>query len=297
MVKQKPARTRLIPWIFVIIWSTGFIAAKYSTPFMSPYFVLFVRFSLACAIFAGVLILTGKSLCSKREAIGQMAVGVLIHAVFLSAVFTAIDQSLPAGLVALVMGLQPITTALIGLIWLQDRLALKQWTGLLLGLFGVWLVVARHAPSTAEIISENTWLIVFGGLLAISTGTVLQKRVGADIHPMVGAFYQYLAATVVLGALAAVSDSFYFVPSWTLFAALIWMVGGLSIIAILLLMFMIRHGEPAAVASYFYLVPPFTAIQAWLLFDETLSLSATIGLAFVMVGVYLTTHSSQPKTR
>ncbi len=163
MVKQKPARTRLIPWIFVIIWSTGFIAAKYSTPFMSPYFVLFVRFSLACAIFAGVLILTGKSLCSKREAIGQMAVGVLIHAAFLSAVFTAIDQSLPAGLVALVMGLQPITTALIGLIWLQDRLALKQWIGLLLGLFGVWLVVARHAPSTAEIISENTWLIVFGG--------------------------------------------------------------------------------------------------------------------------------------
>ncbi len=215
-----------------------------------------------------------------------MVVGFLVHACYLGGVFVAIDWSLPAGITSLIMGLQPLLTALLGWFWLSERLNSRQWFGLMLGLLGVVLVVSQNVQGGAAA-GWDAWTAALIALLAISLGTLYQKRFGSGVDLMVGAFYQYLATAVVMALLAWQFDSGVVVWNFQLIAALAWMVLALSVVAILLLLVMIREGEASKVASYFYLVPPLTAIEAWLLFDETLSTMAIVGVLIAVAGVYL----------
>jgi drug/metabolite transporter (DMT)-like permease len=220
-----------------------------------------------------------------------MVVGVLIHASFLFGVFSAIEQNLPAGVVSLVMGLQPILTAVLAFLWLNASIKATQWLGLFLGLAGVALVVSTQGRDISQAIAVTGWLTVIFGLVAISVGTLYQKRFGGEIDPMVGAFFQYLAAAIVCGIGTVAIGDFDFQINATVIGAMLWMVFGLSVTAILLLMIMIRQNESTRVASYFYLTPPLTAIQAWALFGESLSFLAIIGFVVVLIGVFLTTRS------
>lgn len=284
---SREQKLALVPWAFVGIWSTGFIGAKYAVPYMEPFSVLLARMLLTLLVFAGLLWLRKPQWCTLPQAGNQMVVGFLVHACYLGGVFVAIDWTLPAGITSLIMGLQPLLTALLGWFWLSERLHSRQWFGLMLGLLGVVLVVSQNVPGGAAA-GWDAWAAALIALLAISVGTLYQKRFGAGVDLMVGAFYQYLATAVVMAVLAWQFDSGIVVWNFQLIAALAWMVLALSVVAILLLLVMIREGEASKVASYFYLVPPLTAIEAWLLFGETLSTMAIVGVLIAVAGVYLT---------
>lgn len=283
----KQQQVALIPWVFVGIWSTGFIGAKYAVPYMEPFSVLLLRMLLTLVVFAGLLWWRRPTWCSWQQAGHQMVVGFLVHACYLGGIFAAIDWSLPAGIAALIIGLQPLLTVVLSSMWLGERTTLRHWLGLILGLCGVVLVVSQNNTQGAENAIWTAWLAAIVALLAISIGTLYQKRFGTQVDLMVGAFYQYLSTALVMALLAWQFDSGEVIWSWTLFAALAWMVLAISVVAILLLLVMIREGEANKVASYFYLVPVLTALEAWLLFGETLNLWAMIGMLVAVTGVYL----------
>lgn len=284
----KEQKLALVPWVFVGIWSTGFIGAKYAVPYMEPYSVLLARMLLTLLVFSVLLWWRKPQWCTPRQAGHQMVVGFLVHACYLGGVFVAIDWLLPAGITSLIMGLQPLLTALLGWLWLSERLHTRQWLGLMLGLVGVVLVVSQNIPSGSDAAGWDAWSAALIALVAISVGTLYQKRFGTGVDLMVGAFYQYLATAIVMALLAWQFDSGVIEWGWPLIGALAWMVLALSVVAILLLLVMIREGDAGKVASYFYLVPPLTALEAWLLFDETLSMTAMLGVLVAVCGVYLT---------
>lgn len=285
---SKQKQLSLVPWLFVGIWSTGFIGAKYAVPYMEPFSVLLARMLFTLLVFAGLLWWRKPKWCSSKQAFHQMVVGFLVHACYLGGVFAAIDWALPAGITSLIMGIQPLLTALIGWLWLSERLVKSQWVGLLLGLAGVLLVVSQNGQGDVNGAGLDAWGAALIALVAISIGTIYQKRFGGGVDLMVGAFYQYLATAVVMALLVWQFDSGVVEWNWTLIGALAWMVLALSVIAILLLLVMIREGEASKVASYFYLVPILTAIEAWFLFGETLNSIAIVGIGIAVCGVYLT---------
>lgn len=280
---------RLVPLLFVLLWSTGFIGAKYALPYIEPFNLLFIRVVLTLAILLLLIRWRGSTWPNASQAGHQMVVGALVHAGYLGGVFAAIKWQMPAGIAALIVGLQPLLTAVLGHFWLGGALRLSQWLGLVLGLLGIALVITNGELSHAAFQLQPAALAAIAvALFAISLGTLYQKRFGGSASLLTGSFYQYLATALIMLLLTQATESGRIEWSITLMLALAWLVLVLSIAAILLLMFMIREGESARVASYFYLVPPITALEAWLLFDESLGAVSLVGMAVVVLGVYLT---------
>ena len=279
--------TRLIPLVFVLLWSTGFIGAKYALPFIEPFNLLFVRMLLTLVFFVLLIALFRARWPTRRQALHQLVVGSLVHAAYLGGVFAAIKLAMPAGVAALLVGLQPLLTALLAWQFADARLRPRQWFGFALGLVGVSLVLWR-GESLREIDLGVAPLLAIGiALFGISIGTVYQKRFGAGTNLLTGSFFQYLATALWMGFLTLGFEQGTVDWQPQLVAALLWLVFGLSISAILLLMWMIREGEAARVAAYFYLVPPVTAVESWWLFDEGLGWVSLLGIAVAVSGVYL----------
>lgn len=277
----------LVPFAFVLLWSTGFVGAKYALPYIEPFYLLFIRMLLTLAVFAGLCVIFRPQWPSIRQAKHQMVVGLLLHAFYLGSVFAAIKWQMPVGIVAIVVGLQPLLTALLGWQWLGEKLRAMQWVGLALGLVGVVLVLTSgHQAGGFELRSEAV-VAVFFALIVISIGTLYQKRFGGGVDLLAGAVYQYFATAIAMGLLAFVFEERVVEWNMTLLLALGWLVFGLSVSAILLLMLMIREGESAKVASYFYLVPPVTAIEAWVLFGEEMTPIQIGAIGITVLGVYL----------
>lgn len=281
------APTLWVPLIFVLLWSTGFIGAKYALPFIDPFYLLFIRMLATLVVFAGLILLFRSRWPSPRQALHQMVVGSLIHSAYLGGVFAAIKWQMPAGVVSLLVGLQPLLTAVMAWSMLGERLRSRQWLGLLLGLTGVTLVLLRGQDLGQFEVSLGALLAAMIALLGISIGTLYQKRFGVGVNPLTGSFFQYLATALWMAILTFTFEQQSVEWHSQLIGALLWLVFGLSVSAILLLMYMIRDGESAKVASYFYLVPPVTALEAWWLFDETLSPGSMAGMALTVFGVYL----------
>lgn len=284
-----PQLIRMAPWLFVLLWSTGFISAKYGLPYSEPFTFLAWRmfFNLWC--FALLLRVFAVSLPRNPRLWGQqLLAGALIHGAYLGGVFSAIEAGIPAGLTALLVGLQPLLTGLlVYLVW-QQRLGLRQWLGLLLGLAGVLLVLQQTSGMDLEGITISWmglgWVLL--ALLGITLGTVYQKN-ACEPQPLLAAsFIQYLGclALMLLGVWIKGEGGVEWHADFIL--ALGWSVLVLSVGAILLLLLMIRAGESTRTASYFYLVPPLTALEAWLLFDERMTLLALVGMVITVFGVY-----------
>ncbi len=283
-------RTRIIPFIpflFVLLWSTGFIGAKYGLPYIEPFNMLFIRMLLTLAVFTILIALFKAKLPSTKQGFHQMVTGSLVHAAYLGGVFAAIKWEMPAGIAAIIVGLQPLLTALIGRIWLNQSLSSLQVLGLILGLIGVSLVLIGGKDLGDWSLKPEALVAILIALVGISIGTLYQKRFGTGVDLLSGSFFQYMATAVWMGLLAFTFETREVIWSFQLIMAFSWLVCGLSVAAILLLMYMIREGETARVASYFYLVPPVTAIEAWLLFDEALGALALIGITITVLGVYL----------
>jgi drug/metabolite transporter (DMT)-like permease len=279
--------TDLIPFLFVFLWSTGFIAAKYALPYIEPFYLLFTRSAITVAVFFLLCLAFQVRALTFRQARQQMVAGFLIHGTYLGGVFAAIKWGMPAGITAMVVGVQPVLTALIGRVALGARLQVVQWLGLALGLGGVTLVLwSTHQYAHMELNGPSV-LASMAALFGISIGTIYQKRVGQGFHLIAGSFWQYIGMLLFMGLMAWSFESRTAVWSVQLILALAWLVFALSVTAVLLLMYMIREGETAKVASYFYLVPPMAAIQAWILFGESLGILSIAAIAMTVAGVYL----------
>lgn len=293
----KPLQQRLIPLVpllFVLLWSTGFIGAKYGLPYIEPFYMLFLRMVMTLAVFLALIVLLRSQWPSLRQSGHQMVTGSLVHGAYLGGVFAAIKLGMGAGIVAILVGLQPLLTAIIGRIWLNQSLSNRQLAGLFIGLAGVTVVVGSSKDLSVTGLSPGAIAAAVIALAGISIGTLYQKRFGGGVNLLTGSFFQYLATAVWMGALAWSFETREVIWSGELISALGWLVFGLSVSAILLLMYMIREGEASRVASYFYLVPPVTVVEAWLLFDESLSGLALIGIAITVLGVYLVIKTPTP---
>ena len=283
----------LVPWAFVLLWSTGFIGAKYGLPYIEPFNFLFIRMLLTLVVFAILIGWQRTPWPSWAQARQQMLVGALVHGLYLGGVFAAIKTGLPAGMTAIIVGLQPLLTAVIARYWLAERLTSMQLLGFWLGLLGVILVVlGRQAAAGAVQPAGILWALA--ALLGICAGTLYQKRYGGKVPLLTGTFWQYCAAALMMGLMTWSTESGTVIWSTQLLLAMAWLVLGLSLTAILLLMVMIREGESARVASYFYLVPPLTTLEGWLLFNEHLSLLSVCGVGLTAVAVWLAVARATP---
>ena len=281
--------TRFYPLLFVLLWSTGFIGAKYGLPYAEPLSFLSTRYVLVIAIMGMVALVTRAPWpSSPRQWLHIGITGVLVHAVYLGGVFTAIRHGLPAGITALVVGLQPLLTALGAGAILGERVLSRQWVGLVLGFGGVGLVVAHKvaaAASTPELTAMLTPALL--ALLGITAGTLYQKRFCPAFDLRTGSVIQFLPTLALSALLASQTESM--VIEWTgpFIFALLWLVLVLSVGAISLLNLLIRNGSAVNVASLFYLTPPTTALIAWAAFGETLTGLALIGMGLTVFGVWL----------
>jgi drug/metabolite transporter (DMT)-like permease len=276
--------TWAFPALFVLLWSTGFIGAKLGLPYADPLIFLELRFLLVLAILLP-LCWAFKAPWPSRRRVVQMAVsGGLLQAGYLGGVFASLHHGMPAGVSALVTGMQPVLTAVLGSWLLRETVSARQWLGFILGMAGVLLVVGDRIV-VEHLGPAAVGLSVFA-LLSITLGTLWQKRHGAGVDLRTGAAIQFMAAAVILAPFAMLEGG---EVRWTgeFVFALGWLVVVLSFGAIFLLLTLIRRGRATQVSSLFYLVPPTTALIAWPLFGETYSLSAAVGMALAMLAVWL----------
>jgi drug/metabolite transporter (DMT)-like permease len=276
----------VFPPLFVLLWSTGFIAAKYGLPYAPPLTFLLIRFALV-AVLMGLVVAVTKAPwpSSRREVANVVLVAWLVHGVYLGGVFVAMSRGMAAGTAAMLVGLQPLVTVVLARAWLRERIVPRQWLGLGLGLLGVWLVVRHKIRLDADV---GALVATACALAGISVGTLWQKRHASHVDLRSGAAIQFAACTVLYLPLVVAFEAAGSVRWTPQFAfAIGWSVVVLSLGAISLLYWLLRHGAAAGVASLFYLVPPVTALMAFALFDERLDAPAIAGMAVIVVAVAL----------
>ena len=280
-----------MPFVFVLIWSTGFVVARFGMPYAPPLGFLSVRYALSVLAFLIWVQWSGARWPQGRQQWLHLAVaGVLMHAGYLGGVWVAVKGGLGAGLAALLVGFQPLLTAL----WVSAmggprRVTGRQWLGLVLGLAGLMLVLSKKLQ-LGEASAANVSAGVFA-LLCITAGTLYQKRWVQTGDVRTANTVQLMAALVVTLPLAFLeSGSVILHPE--LIGAMIWSVLVLTLGGSSLLVLLIQRGAATAVTSLMYMVPPTTAVMAWLLFGEALTLNVLAGLALTATGVALVVRSS-----
>ncbi len=282
---NSPAITRFAPLLFVGLWSTGFIGAKLGLPHAEPLSFLLTRYLLVLGLMSVVALATRAPW--PRDARQWFHIGVsglLVHAVYLGGVFVSISKGLPAGVSSLVVGIQPLLTA-VGAGWLLGETVLgRQWLGLVLGFVGVAMVVSGKLGSGFGLDALWPALIALGG---ITVGTLYQKRFCPSFDWRTGAIAQFLPTAVATAIVVRLTENYRIEWAPDFIFALGWLVLVLSLGAVSLLNWLIRHGSAVNIASLFYLVPPTTALMAWALFGETLTGMALVGMALAVWGVYL----------
>jgi drug/metabolite transporter (DMT)-like permease len=275
---------RAAPAIFVVLWSTGFIGTKYVLNSADPLTYLAIRMALVVGLMA-IIVAIARPQWPDRAGIGHSVVaGILVHGFYLGGTAIAIAHSIPAGLSALIPGLQPILTSTLANRWLGERVTPLQWSGLLLGLAGVVLIL-HDRPITGQ--AGWGWLASGVSLVSITLGTLYQRRYCGRIDWRAGNLVQYIAVTIFFAVGAALFESN--VVHWTgeFVLSLIWLVVVLSIGSIGLLYWLIRRSAATAVASLFYLVPAVTAVMAYGLFGERLDQIAIAGMLACAAAVFL----------
>lgn len=275
-----------MPLLFVLIWSTGFIVAKFGLPYAPVMTFLLLRYLCVLLILVPALLLV-RAPWPQGQAMHIAIAGVLVQAGYLSGVWSAIKLGMPAGLAALIVGLQPLLTAF-GARFIGEPVRARQWLGLILGLVGVALVVSNKLTATGSSII-NISLCLFA-LLSITAGTLYQKRFCPRFDLRSGAVIQFTASALVTLPFAVTLENLtpgFDSVQWTsdFIGALCWSVFALSIGAIFLLFALIRKNAATQVSSLMYLTPPLTALIAWLLFGETLSVIGALGMLLAVVGV------------
>ena len=280
------------PVLFVLLWSTGFIGARFGLPYIEPMTFLAVRMSFVVVLMAMIAVIARAAWPGPAGVGHSLATGVLVHGIYLGGVFLAISQGVPSGISALIPGLQPILTSTIANRFMGEKVTRLQWAGLVLGLGGVALVLHdRQMLSDATVLG---WIASVASLIGITLGSLYQKRFGGGIDWRSGNTIQYLGVAVMFWILAFGFETR--VINWTgeLVFAIAWLVLVLSIAAIGLMYWLIRRSAATRFASLFYLVPAVTALMAYLLFGEKLDALSIFGMVVCAAGVLIVNRGGGP---
>ncbi|MES3006489.1 MAG: DMT family transporter [Pseudomonadota bacterium] len=278
---------RLIPFVFVLLWSTGFIVARYAMPYAEPMTFLFLRF-VGVVICMLPVALWWRARWPSLSQAGHIALaGLLLQTGYLGGVWAAVKLGMSSSLAALIMALQPIITAWLAAL-VSERVLVRQWFGLLAGFAGVAMVVmAKFSLIGLTLASLGLASIA---LVSITIGTLYQKRYCPDFDLRAGSVIQFGASALLCVPLMLLFETREIDWQPALLASLLWSVLALSMGAITLLFIMIRDGAATRVTSYLYLTPPVTAVMAWLLFDEPMTPVTLTGTALTVVALWLVTH-------
>ncbi len=283
--------TRIAPYVFVVLWASGFIGSKLGAADAEPFTFLSVRFLIVLAVLVPLAFFaTGQRTLSWSERGHAMVAGTLLHGAYLGGVFWAIRHGMPAGVIALIVSLQPIVTSMLAGLLLGETLTRQHWAGLALGLAGVVLILA---PKLANVLTGSDGInaatltaaiIALGGM---TSGTLYQKRFVTGLPILAGTVWQFAGVLAVIGAAALLFEQQAI--QWTprFIFALGWLSFVVSIGAISMLMVLIRDNAVAGISGLFYMTPAVTAVMAYLLFGETMDTVQLAGLVLVSVAVLL----------
>ena len=291
--ETSPLLLAVVPGLFVLLWSTGFIGAKLGLPFAEPLTFLIVRFLCVIVLLGGVAVLLRRPWPSHGRQYRHIALaGILLHGGYLSGVFGAIHHGMTAGVAALIVALQPLLTALLGEVIVGERVTPRQWMGFILGFGGVVLVVWDKLGVGG--VTHVSLMLAVMALFSITAGTLYQKRYCGGMDLWSGSVIQFVAAALALLPFAFRLETMQIHWSGRFIFALGWLVLVLSIGAISLLHTLIKRGAATRVSTLFYLTPPTTAVLAFVIFDEKLTLTALAGMMLAAIGVWLALRQTSP---
>lgn len=280
---------KFAPAVFVLLWSTGFIVARYATRDAGAFSFLAVRTLIATVLLFAVARATREQAISADQRTTMLLVGVGMHAMYLGGVFYAIEHGMPSGMSALIAALHPVVTTVLAWVVLGERLNRARTTGVLLGFSGVVFVVIEHGGTGDGVPARAVWAMVVA-VVGMSAGTLLQRRRGQGTPLLAGTAWQYASTTVALGIIAVAGEGWRFEPTLNTWLSLAWAVGVLSLAAILIMLWLLHRQAASRVSSLFFLTPALSSVEAAVLFDENLGALAVLGLAVALVGVYLSTN-------
>ncbi|WP_029616921.1 DMT family transporter [Pseudorhizobium marinum] len=291
---------RLAPAVFVLLWSTGWLVAKFAVAHADPLTFMAARHALAAIAFTALCLAAGATWPRSKRAIGHALVsGIFLHGLYLAGVWWAIGQGVPAGLSGIIAGLQPLLTALAAPFLIGERLRPLQKVGIVIGFAGILIAISPQLLDTLEQGLVGLGLPIMVNLVAmfsVTYGTLYQKRHLQQGDLLSIAVLQFVGAFIVTVPLALIFEDLRF--DWTGEAvfAMAWSVFGISMGAVGLLLYLIRRGQVSRAASLIYLMPPVVAIEAFFLFGEPLTLPMIVGTAIVVAGVYMVnrTGTSRP---
>jgi drug/metabolite transporter (DMT)-like permease len=275
------------PWFFIIIWSSGFVVARYAFKDADALYFLAIRLLLATVIlFALTLALRQPIRLSRRDLLSSLAIGIALHGLYLAGVWYAIELGAPSGLSSVITSMQPIVVSLLAVRLLSEPLTKRQLSGLICGLAGVILVVLPKLSKSGGFTFETLAFLLLA-LAGSTIATLLQKKVGHSIPLMIGTTYQFAIAGLGLLVISVLRGNTSFVITHTSIWAMVWSVLVTSIAAVLLLLWLLNRGSAAKVSSLLYLVPPMAVFQAFILLHEKVSAQEIVGIALTAMGVAL----------
>ena len=289
---------RFAPVLFVLLWSTGFVGAKYIVPYAEPFTFLMIRYFFAALILFAIAYAFKQPLkLNKEQFKASFAVGMLLHVIYIGGVFYAVSLGVSAGISAVIVSIQPVLVSLFAVPFLGERLRWVQVAGLFLGVIGIALLLLPkvfQGDYTATTSITGIFICVIA-LLGTSGGYLVQKKLGGEIPFLSGTGAQYAISAIAFAILSFSTEEqiIQWVPLF--FFGLIWIVLMLSIASIVLLYGMLRTGSASKVSSLYYLVPPTAAVMAYFLFGEVIGLVGLIGMAFAGLGVVLVMRQSAEK--
>lgn len=283
----------LYPLGFIALWSTGFIGAKFGLADAEPLTFLALRYGVVILLMAAVVLAARAPWPKQPKDFLHIGIsGLLIHGVYLGGVFFAIHGGLPAGITALVVGLQPLATALLSRLVLKERIGPTQWAGLVLGFIGISLVVAQKANPGALKELAHMLAPALIALLSITVGTLYQKKHCPTFDLRTGSIIQFAPCLLLTGLAASLTETMHIHWTPSFIFSIAWLVLVISVGAVTLLNLLIRQGSAVRVASLLYLSPPTTALIAWALFGESLGFTAAVGMVIAVAGVWISRKQS-----
>ena len=292
--KRADAFAAVAPFIFVLIWSTGWIAGGFVAQNGDPLYMLVLRYICATLLLVALACATNAPWPDARMARHAAVSGILLHAIYLGGVWWAVSHGVPAGISGIIAGLQPVLTALFAPALLGEKISARKWAGIACGFIGLALVIYPKLAAIQPGQVMDSLMPLFINLIAmigVTLGTFYQKRFlgGGDIRTIT--VWQYVSAAIVTIPVSLLFENQVMAWNMTSILTLAWSVIALSIGAIFLLLYLVNRGEVSRAAAYIFLVPPVSALMAWFFFRETLIPVQIVGMLITATGVWLATRN------
>lgn len=282
------------PALFVLLWSTGFIVAKYSTTDSGPLTFLAVRTAIAALILFAVSMAIGEERLTGIHVRWQSLAGVGMHAMYLGGVFVAVDHGLPPGISSLIAALHPVVTTVLARALLGEEVSRRRGFGVVLGLLGVVAVVVERGGAGDGVSSFALWAMAVA-VVGMSAGTMVQRQRGTGTPLLSGTAVQYASTAGLLTVVAVVFEGWDIRWTTNTMFSLAWAVGVLSIAAVLIMLWLLKHQAASAVSSLFFLTPALSTVEGAILFGQQLGVLSVAGLVVALAGVWLATSTSRPR--